>query len=222
MKNIFLVDMDDTLLDFKRAERANLAFALSSFGISFCEELYAAFHEINDALWKSLERGEIERERLKVRRFELLNEKFSLQADAGELSRAYFSHFPSVCFPFPGAIEFLQELHRRGRIFVVTNGGAAIQREHIRLAGFAPYLSGVFISEEIGANKPSLAFADYAESHIPDYRRERAVWIGDSLTSDGACAKGRGIDFILFAPEGAKDYNGAAARNYSEVLSLLK
>lgn len=221
MKNIFLVDMDDTLLDFKKAERANLKDVLSSFSLPFDEEIYSFFHEINDSLWKALERGEIEREPLKVKRFELLLEKFGLVFDAEELSRAYFSHFASVCYPFPGAVEFLKELQRRGRTYIVSNGGIKIQEEHIRLAGFSPYLCDVFLSERIGANKPSKDFAEYVETHIPDYSREHAVWIGDSLTSDGECAKRRGIDFILFSPDGAKGYAGYVARDYSQVLSLL-
>lgn len=200
MKNIFLLDMDDTLLDFKRAERENFMKTMQSFGICADERMYSRFHEINDSLWKALERGEIERERLKVRRFELLFEEFGLNGDIPAVAYAYWSYFPSVCFPFEGALEFLKALKSRGRVYIVTNGGRMIQSRHIELAGFAPFLDGIFISEEIGANKPSLKFADYVEAHIEGYRRENAVWIGDSLTSDGQCAKARGIDFLFFSP----------------------
>lgn len=221
-KDIFLVDIDDTLLDFHMAERENLSFALSSLSLPFGEEIYRFFHETNDALWKALERGEVTRENLKVERFRLLCEKFSLRADARELSKIYVDHFPKVCVPFVGAAGFLKELQTRGRVFLVTNGGKKIQTEHIRLANISPYIEDVFISEEIGFDKPSLEFANYVEGHIENYLRERAVWIGDSLTSDGLCAKNRGIDFILFAPRGVPaGYEGLFAKTYSEVLSLL-
>ena len=223
MKNIFLVDMDETLLDFQRAERVNLVQTLACYGIHADGELVRNFHEINDALWKALERGEITRERLKVRRFELLFEKYGFSQNADEVSYAYFSSFPSVCFPFEGAAEFLKTLSERGRVYIVTNGGALIQNRHLSDAGFLPYIQRAFISEEVGFNKPSIEYANFVESHIQGYDRTRAVWIGDSLSSDGKCAENRGIDFILYAPKGAPaGYCGAVARNYQEVLALCE
>lgn len=222
MKNIFLMDMDDTLLDFGKAERANLTQTLSQFGIEADDRIYDLFHEINERLWKALERGETDRERLKEERFERLFSQLGLKGDVPAVARAYYQNFPRICFPFEGAIALLKELQNRGRVCICTNGGAEIQRAHIQLAGFAPYLEEVFISEEIGADKPSAAFADYVESHIAHYSRKHAVWIGDSLTSDGACAKGRGIDFILFAPHGVPaGYPDRAATTYEALLRLI-
>lgn len=222
MKDIFLLDMDDTLLDFCRAEKVNLAKSLKEVGIEMTEEIFERFHVINDGLWKALERGEIGREALKIKRFELLFERFGLKQDPGEASRRYFENFPAISFPFAGAKEFLQTLAGRGRVYIVTNGGAAIQRRHIEDSGFSPFLSGVFISEEAGYNKPSKQFAEYAKAHIPDFGRARAVWIGDSLTSDGACAESLGVDFILFCPSGAPEgYRGTYAKTYEEILKRL-
>ena len=223
MKNIFLVDMDDTLLDFPRTERENLKKTLAQFGITADDALASRFHEINDALWKALERGEISRERLKERRFELLFEEygFAKKIDIPAVARAFWRNFPNVCFPFEGALEFLEELKARGRVYIVTNGGTVIQKTHIADAGFLPFLDGVFISEEIGFNKPSLEYANYVESHIAGYERSRAVWIGDSPTSDGQCAMNRGIDFILFSPHGRREHAGMQATSYRKVLELL-
>ena len=222
MKDIFLIDMDDTLLDFPKAERANLTQTLARFGFEIGESHVARFHAINDGLWKALERGETTRERLKVQRFELFFEAYGLQGDAPAVAQAYWENFPFVCFPFDGAAEFLKELKSRGRVYIVTNGGTLIQKRHLRDAGFEPFIERVFISEEIGFDKPSLEFADFVEANIPDYARERAVWVGDSLTSDGKCAASRGIDFILFTPRGAvSDYAGKSASSYGEVLNLI-
>lgn len=201
MKTIFLLDMDDTLLDFQRAERENFLHVMQLSGFPADESMANRFHEINDSLWKALERGKIDRETLKVFRFELLFEEYKLHGDASAVAYRYWSHFPSVCYPFPGSAFFLKALKQRGRIYIVTNGGRQIQMRHIELAGFTPYLNGVFISEEIGANKPSSAFADYIEAHIHQYCRKETVWIGDSLSSDGACAQTREIDFLRFYPK---------------------
>lgn len=222
MKDIFLLDLDDTLLDFRRAERANLKKSLKQAGVPVKEALLSRFHEINDFLWKALERGEIDRERLKGERFKLLFEEFGISRDADAAAKYYFENFPFVCYPFAGAKKFLRELSRRGRVYLVTNGGAEIQRRHILKAGFSPYLVGVFLSEEVGFPKPSAQFAQYVEAHIPQFSAERAVWIGDSLTSDGACAKRAGIRFILFSKDGPpKGYAGDCAKTYEELLGRV-
>ena len=222
MKNIFLLDMDDTLLDFPKAERAALFTTLAAFGIGQDERLLARYHAINDGLWKALERGEIAREALKVKRFSLLIDEFSLPLDPAAVSAAYFSNMEECCFPYEGVHSFLKALQNAGRIYICTNGGKKIQRRHIELAGFAPYLDGVFISEEIGADKPSEQFARYCTAHIAGFRAENAVYLGDSLTSDKKCAEAMGVDFVLFAPRGVPaGYRGAAATDFGEALPLM-
>ena len=222
MKDIFFLDMDETLLDFSRAERTNFFRALAVCGVSADEGAYARFHEINDGLWKLLEKGGITRAELMVRRFILLFEEMGL-AGAEDVAREYYEGFPEVCYPYEGAVKFLKELSARGRVYIVTNGGARIQRRHIELAGFSPYLAGVFISEEVGADKPSFAYVGYVEAHTAGFARERAVFLGDSLTSDMVCAERMGVDFVLFSPGGMSEgYRGKIARNYEEALSLMR
>ena len=214
--------MDDTLLDFARAEHENLLATLRRFSIPANEGTYARFHAINEGLWKALERGEITRERLMVERFERLLTDMGRGKDAEAVAKAYFNNFPFICFPFSGAADFLTELSRRGRVYIVTNGSAVIQNRHISDAGFSPYLAGVFISEEVGANKPSRAFAQAVEEGVEGYKKERAVWLGDSLTSDMGCAKAAEVDFVLFSPAGPpQDYKGLCARNYGEALHIF-
>ncbi len=222
MKDIFLLDMDDTLLDFRRAERTNLVKTLSGYGLRADDGVVARFHEINDGLWKMLERGELTRERLLVLRFEMLFVELSAEANAEAVANTYFHNFQHICCPFPGALFFLERLHAKGRAYIVTNGSADIQTKHIDDAGFRPYLSDVFISETVGWHKPSAEYAAYVAAHIPDFDRGRAVFIGDSLTSDRMCARRMGVDFLLFAPTGAPPgYEGAAASDFREALRIL-
>lgn len=222
MKDIFLLDMDETLLDFTRAERENLSRTLAQFGVCCDDRVYARFHEINDGLWKLLERGGIARSVLIVRRFELLFDELGVSVLPGEVAKAYFDGFPELCFPYEGAAEFLKTLAARGRVYLVTNGGTRIQRRHMELAGFLPYLSGAFISEEVGADKPSMEYAEAVAAQIEGFSRERAVWIGDSLTSDMVCAERLGVDFILFAHGGVPEgYTGKWAADYGTLIRML-
>jgi len=222
MKNIFLLDNDETIMDFKRSERETLKSTLEAFGVPAGESALARFHEINDGLWKQLERGEIERGRLVVVRFERLFAELGVTADATRVSTAYFEGMKHSAYYLDGAEDFLRALAHLGRIYLVTNGAAEIQRSRIALAGMEQYLSGAFISEEVGYDKPSPLFAEHVERSIPEYECSRAVWIGDSLSSDRLCAESKGIDFILFAPHGAPaGYAGKFASSHSEMLRVI-
>ncbi|MBR7185910.1 MAG: HAD-IA family hydrolase [Clostridia bacterium] len=222
MKDIFLLDMDETLLDFLKAEEENFLWALHRFGVQTDARTYPRFHEINDGLWKMLERGEIARAEINYRRFELLFQEFGYRADFKAVASAYFKHFEEVCYPYPGAIVFLKALKERGRTYIVTNGSKPIQERHIADAGFLSLIEGAFISEDVGFNKPSKEYADYVKANIEGFENSRAVWIGDSLTSDMVCAQNAQVDFILYSPTGRpQGYGGELARNYDELLQLL-
>jgi len=220
MKTIFLLDADETLLDFRRGEKEQLSRALKAFGIRAEENILARFHEINDGLWKKLERGETTRAELVVDRFRLLFCEFHIEADPKEVSRKYFACMKEAAYLFDGAAEFIKTLKTKGRVYIVTNGSREVQRSRFALSGLDRLADGVFISEDVGCDKPSPRFAEYVEAHIPGYSRDRAVWVGDSLSSDYGCAKSKGIDFILFGKPQA-GYCGKTASDYGEVLKIL-
>lgn len=223
MKDIFLVDADETLLDFRRTEREQFFASLSLAGAAPDEEMCRRFSEINDGLWKALERGETTRAKLVVDRFRILFAEYGIPADARKISDSYLEGIPHRGYFLPGAEEFFLALKARGRVYIVTNGSARSQTERLKITGISARADGVFISELIGADKPSEGFAAYVEEHVPDYERRRAVWMGDSLTSDAACAATRGIDFILYRPGGVpQGYTGYCACSYSEMLGIAE
>lgn len=218
MRDIFLLDMDDTLLDFARAEREGIYCTFRKTGIPVSEAAAIRFHEINDSLWKALERGEIKREEIVYKRFEILFAELGIGYDARAAAEYYYEALASVCFPFAGMEEFLKELKARGRIYIVTNGSAYIQRRHLTDGGILTYTDGVFISEETGFYKPSQAYCDYVSAHIPAYEKDRAVYLGDSLTADKPCAERLGARFIRYLPRDAK---GEGIRSYGEFFAVL-
>ena len=221
MKTIFLLDMDETLLDFPAAEHIDFFLTLKTFGVAPHEDMYARFHAINEGLWKRLERGELTREELMVRRFRDLFAEYAIGIDAEAVASAYYENLAEICVPYAGAKAFVAELARRGRVYLVTNGGAHVQARHIELAGFGPSLSGVFISGAMGVNKPSFAYAEAVKAGIPAFSAEDAILIGDSLTSDMVCAKRMGVDFLLYARRRPAGYFGPMASTYPEALGLL-
>ena len=222
-KDIFLLDMDDTLFDFYRTEQLNLIDTLARFGIAADLEVWRRYHEINKGLWQEFEQGKISKDKIKTDRFKRLFAEFGFEGDLVAIAKAFVENFKEICIPFDGAEDFLKTLKLNGRIYMVTNGNTDIQKRHLSDSGFLPLIDGAFISDEIGFAKPSAGFNEYVASHIDGFERQRAVWIGDSLSSDMQCAKLANIDFILFTPHGTPEgYDGVSAKNYEELIELLR
>ena len=131
------------------------------------------------------------------------------------------SGMPQRAYALAGAAEFLQALSLRGRVYAVTNGAARVQRRRMEAAGILPFFTDVFISEEAGANKPQEAYVRHVERHIPAFCRERAVYVGDSLTSDMVCAARLHVDFILFGKARPAGYAGLYAPDHTSALALI-
>lgn len=58
-----LFDTDNTLYDFDKSESEALSLTMEGYGIKITPEQNSVYHEINDRLWKMLERGEVSRRR---------------------------------------------------------------------------------------------------------------------------------------------------------------
>lgn len=195
-----LFDADDTLLDFRRSEREALTDAMLRFGIHPTEGLIKGYSEINDSLWKLLERGGIGKNELRVRRFELFAEKYGLDADPHMLAAEYTDRLAEKSFPVNGAVELCASLWGKYRMFIITNGIKNIQESRFGASELKQYIEKSFISEEMGAEKPSPLFFDRVASAIDGFDRSLALVIGDSLTSDIAGGIAAGIDTCWFNP----------------------
>ena len=70
--NCLLFDVDDTLLDFSAAEQSALHETLQQFNLPDNEETIGIYQKINSSLWASLEKGEIKKDKLVIKRFSVL------------------------------------------------------------------------------------------------------------------------------------------------------
>lgn len=223
----FLVDADDTLLDFHASSAMALKAAFEKLGEAWREEYAEEFFSFNDMLWEKLEKKQLTRERLHRERFPVYLENLGIEDISGEeFNKEYLSYLASHPVYMTGAEEFLKALKGAGRVYIVTNGTYSIQKSRFDIAGLWKYVEDAFISEEIGCDKPGQAYIDYVLSHIPHFERKRTVWIGDSLTADVRAANDAEIDCIWFNP-GNRDTDGKAfpdyeADSYREILELLQ
>lgn len=198
MVDTLLFDLDNTLLDFDKAESNALTKALSDAGIAVTDEMRSRYNQINLAQWKLLEQGKITREEVKTRRFKLLFQEFDIKASIEEVARHYQRYLGQGHYFIEGAEEVLEQLSKKYRIYVVTNGTLAVQKGRIESSGIKKYVQDIFISEEIGYNKPSIEYFDKCFAQIPDFKKENTVIIGDSLSSDIQGGKNAGIKTIWF------------------------
>ena len=197
-----LFDADGTLLDFARSEREALVESLGTFGILADETMVTAYSKINDDLWKALERGEIEKETLKNRRFELLFDAYGIKNDAKLAAHAYMQALSERGYTLPGAREMCERLSGKVRMYIVTNGIGFIQRERQKRSGLLPFFDGCFISEELGYEKPDLRYFEAVAASIDGFSKEKTLIVGDSLSSDIRGGISFGINTCWYNPKG--------------------
>lgn len=195
------------------------------FGIDPTEETLALYSTINAAHWKRLELGEISREEVKVGRYRELFETIGVECDPVKATAYYESMLAIGHYFMPGAPELLEELYRKYRLYIVSNGTAKVQEGRIGSSGITKYMDGIFISQILGANKPDKQFFDICFAEIPDFLLSETVIIGDSLSSDIKGGINAGITTVWFNPKGIENDSDIkpdyTIKELSEVPGLL-
>ena len=184
MMEFLFLDLDDTILDFRQAEHTAITRTLSAFGIDPTEEITEAYRRINLRCWKELERGTLTRDDLKRVRFEKLFQQFGVEADVQAVSDTYMDFLGQGHWFLPGAEEAVERLSKKYRLFLASNGTASVQKGRMTSANLYRFFEQCFVSEEVGAAKPSKAFFDAAFAKIEGFDPAKAMMVGDSLSSD--------------------------------------
>ena len=184
MIEFLLLDLDDTILDFHKAERIALSKTIGDFGVEPSEAVLDRYHHINKWHWEQLELGVMTRDQVLVGRFAQLFEELGMEVDAAACMKQYEHNLSIGHYFLPGAEEAVKRLKEKYRLFLVSNGTATVQHSRLTSAGLYPCFEQVFISQEIGYNKPDKAYFDRCFERIPGFAPEKALMVGDSLTSD--------------------------------------
>ncbi len=200
IKYVFL-DIDDTLLDFGKAEAAAIKKTFERLGIPATPEVIARYSRINDEHWARLERREITRKQVLTGRFDTLFAELGIKNVPSELALASYEYLLGIGHYFvDGAPELLQALDGKYEMYIVSNGTASVQDGRIESAGIAHYFKDIFISERVGADKPSREFFERVFGSIEGFERDKAVIVGDRLSSDILGGINAGIKTCWFNP----------------------
>ena len=180
-------DLDDTLLNHKKAEENGLRDVHSHFeevNTVNIDKLIDVYHHINKGLWDEYGAGKIDRKILHRRRFEetfiALEIPSELYAEAGQVYMNYYrNHWEWV----DEAEQAYQKIADHYKVGLMTNGFAETQKMKIDQFGFENTTSHIVISEEVGVMKPNPKIFDYA-TDLVKVDRPDILYVGDSLNSD--------------------------------------
>lgn len=184
MIEYLFLDLDDTILDFHAAERAALEKTFRELNIRVPPETAERYKQINILHWKMLERGEITREQMKVGRFAVLFRELGIDRAAEPVTAIYEKYLAEGHYFLPGAEGAVEALSKKYRLFLASNGTAAVQAGRLTSADLYRFFEQVFVSEELGYNKPDRAYFAAAFARIDGFEPAKAMIVGDSLTSD--------------------------------------
>ena len=201
MTEFLFLDLDDTILDFHKAERIALSKTLRDFGVEPTGEVLALYHKINLWHWEQLEKGKLTRDEVQVGRFAALFRELGVSADAVQCTRSYEGNLAVGHYFLPGAEDAVASLSQKYRLFLASNGTATVQAGRLTSANLSRFVETVFVSQELGFNKPAKEFFDACFARIPDFDPKKAVMVGDSLTSDILGGKNAGITTVWVNPE---------------------
>ncbi len=223
-KNL-LWDIDDTLIDFKSSERVALKMCFKQFGVVLTDEDVQTYSEINHNYWELLVQGKIEKSTMLVRRFEDFTRQLSLdKIDCKEMNNLYQVALGENAVMTDGAYAICEHLKKSKKQYAVTNGTVVAQNKKLRKTGLGELFDGVFISDEIGYEKPDLRFFQHVFNNISNINLEEVIIIGDSLSSDMTGANNARIDCCWFNPRGNVNENKSIHINYEikELKELLE
>jgi len=228
MIRVILWDVDGTLLDFHSAEAAAIRALFQKFSLGTCTDaMLADYSTINAGFWRKLESGELSKPQVLTGRFETFFQKYGLDTGCVDAFNAAYQLAlgDTVCF-CPNALETLQALKGQVLQCAVTNGTALAQKKKLAVSGLDRIFDHIFISDEIGIDKPNMAFFEAVWQKIGIFSPDEVLIVGDSLTSDIRGGNNAGIKTCWYNPKGLPspadlriDYN---ITDLSEVPRILK
>ena len=182
IKNI-LVDIDDTLLDFDKCAEESMRNAMADAGISYREGMMDIFHPIYNGFWKRVEQGTLTVPELYKIRWNTVFAAMGVDYDGEAFEKRFLDYLQYSAVPVDGAIELLEYLHGKYKLYVASNAVEEQQIKRLTKAGMLQFFGGLYVSEAPGVSKPHKEFFDLCLQDMNALPEETAI-IGDSLSSD--------------------------------------
>lgn len=227
MIKTLLWDVDGTLLDFGKSEEYGIRKCFEIFSLGECtDEMLSRYSEINRRYWEMLEREEMTKPQVLRGRFEEFFITEGIKFDKiDDFNLEYQYSLGDKVFFCDNGMETVQFLKGKVKQYAVTNGTYVAQSRKLKQSGLDKIFDGVFISDEIGFEKPSIEFFNAVSKEIGELKSEEVMIIGDSLTSDIRGGNNADILCCWYNPHGAENKDNLRIdyeiTNIAQVIELL-
>ena len=225
IKYVF-IDLDDTIFDFHKAEALALSETLSEFGILPTEAMTERYSKINKSQWELLEKKLKTRDEVLTDRFTIFFSEIGRDINSRTARKIYEHRLGCGHYFIEGAEALLELLCGKYDLYLASNGTESVQTRRIASSGIEKYFKDIFISQAIGADKPSPQYFEACFARIPNFSKEEAIIIGDSITSDILGGKNAGIKTCLYNPKSKENLTGIIPdfeiRSLNEIPGLLE
>lgn len=177
-------------------------YKLKDLGIESIDVFLGSYLEHNERLWDQYRKGEIEKEFLRSRRFELTLLDFGVDDPklAEDIGMEYITISPQKTHLFPNAIEILKYLKAKYPLYIITNGFEEVQFTKLKNSKLENYFTHVITSEEAGCKKPDPGIFEYALRKA-GAKAEDSLMIGDDPEVDVKGAEDAGMTAVYFNPK---------------------
>ena len=201
MYTSLFLDIDNTLLDFTKAESVAVRKVLQSYSLPCDDNAVKTYSEINRQYWERFEKGEIPKSDIFEGRFKTFLEFYGEERNTAEISRDYCENLSEGYFKVEYADEILKYLKEKGyKLYATTNGLSSTQFKRIKNSEIEPFFDRIFVSEEIGHQKPENEYFDYVIENISEKDKSKMLIVGDSQSSDILGGVNAGIDTCWYNP----------------------
>ena len=216
-----LLDLDGTILDFHRGEANALRKTLIkylNYEINIDDISY--FKKINEELFLNFSEGKMKRIDFQNKRFELMFKYLNKEGDFVNANLYYIDKLQYEANLYDDSINALKYLSKKHKVYIASNGQAFVQYGRIKEAKIEEYISKIYISEELGFNKPNVNFFNEIFKDLNDYNLNNYIMIGDRLDSDILGAKNANIKSIYLNRKG--DFSNSFATYNIKTLKELE
>ena len=203
MITTILWDVDGTLLDFEAAQKAALRALFSEFGLGECTEaMLARYNDINNIFWQRLERNEITKPEVLLGRFTQFFGEYGVDVSIVPAFNAeYQLKLGDTIVYRDDSLNLVKSLKGTVKQYIVSNGTVAAQTKKLDRSKFGELMDGVFLSEQLGVEKPNIGFFEKVFDAIRPDDLSEVMIVGDSLTSDMQGGINAGIRTCWYNPE---------------------
>lgn len=197
MKKIVLIDIDDTIFDFKKCSFKAFKNTLACLNKNFQKSFFDEFLSLDEKLWQSQKEGILSVDEVIYKRADLTCKKLNLGVKAETFMDIFSKNLANTHEEIKGARDLLSYLSKKYRLYAASNGIYIMQENRLKISKLYCYFNKLYISDKVGFEKPDPKFFLHIKNDL-DINKDELIMIGDSYSSDIKGAYNFGIESIYF------------------------